>query len=89
MWVECLCGESLRLRQYVVVQVGQYRRVEAYVVLHKQYHLHSGLAYVVLNVHLVLEQLYYRHDEVGVAQPAEDIVEHRHVLVFNALGYAV
>ena len=39
-----------------------------------------------LDVHLILEQLDNRHNQVGVTQPAEDIVEHRHILVLNTLG---
>ena len=42
-----------------------------------------------LNVHLVFYQLDDRQDEVGVAQPAEDIVEGGHVLVLYAFGDAM
>ena len=38
-----------------------------------------------LDVHLVLQQLDDTHDEVRVAEPAEHVVEHRHVLVLDAL----
>ena len=36
-----------------------------------------------LDVHLVLDELYDGKDEVGIAKPAEDIVEHRQVLVLH------
>ena len=39
-----------------------------------------------VNVHLVLNQFDDRHDEVGITQPAEHVVEHRHILVLNTLG---
>ena len=42
-----------------------------------------------LDVHLVLNQLDDAHDEVGVTQPAEHIIEHRHILVLNTFGNAV
>ena len=42
-----------------------------------------------VDVHLVLKQLDDRHDEVGVAEPAEYVVEHRHILVLDALGDTV
>ena len=42
-----------------------------------------------LDVHLVLEQLDDRHDEVGVSQPTEHVVEHRHILVFYSFGDTV
>ena len=83
--VQRLGREALRLCQYVIIEVWQYGGVEAYVVLDEQNHLHTGLAYVVLNVHLVLQQFDDGHDEVRVAKPAEDVVEHRHILVLYAL----
>ena len=42
-----------------------------------------------VDVHLVLQQFDDRHDEVGIAQPAEHVVEHRHILVLDALGDTV
>ena len=42
-----------------------------------------------LDVHLVLDELDDGEDEVGVAQPAEHIVEDGHVLVLDALGDAM
>ena len=89
MGIERLGREILRLRQNVVVEIGQHRGVEADVVLDEQNHLHTGLMDVVLNVHAVLQQLDDGEDEVGVAQPAEHVVEDAHVLVLDALGDAV
>ena len=37
-----------------------------------------------VDVHLVLYEFDYREDEVCIAKPAEDIVEHREVLVLHA-----
>ncbi len=87
--VQCLGGETLTLSQNIIIKVGQHAAIEPYVVFHKQYHLHASLLYVVLDVHLVLYQLNDRKDEVGITQPAEDIVEHTHVLVLNAARDAV
>ena len=42
-----------------------------------------------LYIHLVLYQLDDAEDEVGVAQPAEHIVEYRHILILYALRDAV
>ena len=87
--VQGLGRETLRLREDIVIEVRQHRGVEADVILDEQNHLHAGLADVVVDVHLVLQQLDDGHDEVRVAEPAEDIVEDGHVLVLNALGDAV
>ena len=82
--VKCLGGETLTLRKNIIIKVGQHTAVEPDVVLYEHYHLHTRFLYVVLDVHLVLYQFYDGEDEVGVSQPAEDIVEHTHVLVLNA-----
>ena len=70
MGVQRFCREVLRLRQDVVIEVRQHRRVEADVVLDEQNHLNTGLVDVVVDVHSVLYQLDNREDEVRVAQPA-------------------
>ena len=89
MGVERLCTETLALLQNIVVQIGQNRRVEAYAVFHQQYHLHASLADVVVDVHLVFYQLDDRENEVGVAQPAEHVVEDGQVFVLHPSGNAV
>ena len=86
MGVQGLSREALRLRKDVIIQIRQYGRIEADIILDQENHLHTGLADIVIDVHLVLKQFDDRHDEVGVAKPAEDIVEHRHILVLNTLG---
>ena len=57
VWVQSLGRKVFALCEDVVIQVGEHRGVEADVVLHQQYHLHTGLFDVVLDVHLVLYQL--------------------------------
>ena len=89
MGVQCLRREVLRLCQDIVVEVRQHARIEADIVLHQQNHLHASFRHVVLDIHLVLNQFDNRQDEVRIAQPAEHIVESRHVLVLNALGDTV
>ena len=89
MGVQCFCREVLRLLQDIIIEVGKHGGVEADVVLHQEYHLHAGLLDVVLDVHLVLNQFDDREDEVGIAQPAEHIVENRQVFMLDTLGDAV
>ena len=89
MGVEGLGRELLALHEDIAVEVGQYGRIETYAVFDQKYHLHAGFGYVVLEVHLVLNQLDDRQYEVGVAEPAEHIVEHLEVFVLHALGDAV
>ena len=87
--IKGLCGESLRLGEDVIIKVRQYRGIETDIILDEQNHLHTRLLDVVLDVHLIFKQFDDRHDQVGVAKPAEDIVEHRHILVLYALGDTV
>ena len=89
MAVQGLGGDPLALNEYVAVEVGQDRAVEAHRVLHEEYHLNAGLLDVVLNVHLVLDELDDGEDKVGIAKPAEYIVEHRQVLILHAARDAV
>ena len=86
MGVESLGREVLRLGEDIVVEVRQYGAIEADVILHEQYHLHTCLLDVVLDIHLVLYQFDDREDEVGIPQPAEHIVEDGHILVLDTLG---
>ena len=86
MRVQGLGREPLRLCQDIVVEVGEHTRVEPDVILNEHNHLHAGFLDVVFDVHLVLNELDDAHDEVGVSQPAEHIVEHRHVLILNTFG---
>ena len=82
-------GEVPALREDVAVQVRQDGGIEADGVLHEQDHLHAHLADVMVDVHLVLHQLDDGQDEVGIAQPAENIVEDAQVFVLDALRDAV
>ena len=73
----------------VLVEVWQDGRIEAYVVFHEQYTFHARLLSVVLYVHLVLYQLYDGEDKVGIAQPAEHILEDAQVHVLHTPADAV
>ncbi len=73
--VKSLGSEALTLGKNVVIQVGQHRGIETYAVLNEKYHLDARLLDVVFQIHAVLDEFYYREDEVGVAEPAEDVVE--------------
>ncbi len=81
-------GELQALLEHETVEVGQYGRVETDGVLHQQYHLHAGF-HVVFQVHLVFYQLDDGEEQVGVAQPAEHVVEDGEVHVLHALPDAV
>ena len=75
MRIESLSRKSLRLGEDVIIEIRQHGGVETDVVFHKQDHLHTSLLDVVLDIHLILKQLDNRHNEVGIAQPAEHVVE--------------
>ena len=75
MGIKGLCREPLRLGKDVIIEIRQHGRIETDVVFHKQDHLHTSLLDVVFDIHLILKQLDNRHNEVGIAQPAEHVVE--------------
>ena len=84
MGIQGFGGKPLALGQDIAVEIGQHRRIETDAVFHQQNHLHTGLLDVVLQVHLVLDELDDGENQVGVAQPAEYIVEYRHVFVLHS-----
>jgi len=84
LFVEGVLQEFGVLQQDQFVEFGQVGRVEADRVLDQQNGLHAALDDILLGVHLVLDQLDDRHDQVGVAVPAEDVVESRTVLLLDA-----
>ena len=87
--VQGLSGEVLTLDEQVVIEVREDGRIEADAVLDEEDELYARLLNVVLEVHAVLDELDDGEDEVGVAEPAEDVVEDGHVLVLHAAGDAV
>ena len=89
MAVEGFLGKILALLEDIVVEVGQDGTVEAHGVFYQEYHLHACLPDIVLQVHLILNELDDGEDEVGVAQPAEYVIEDAEVFVLHSLGDAV
>ena len=89
MRVERLGREILGLCKDIIIKVREHRGVETDVILDQHNHLHTRLMDIVLDVHLVLNQLDDREYQIGIAQPAEHIVEDGHILMLNALGNAM
>ena len=87
--VEGFGGKILALLEYKFVEFRQHRGVEADAVLHEENHLHTAFLDVVIEVHFVLNEFDNREEEVGVAQPAEDVFEDAQVLVLHTRGDAV
>ena len=81
--VEGVLEEFGVLQQDQLVELGQVGRVEAYRVLDEQDGLHAAVGDVLLGVHFILDQLDDGHDQVGIAVPAEDVVEPRAILLLQ------
>jgi len=84
--VEGLGREYLRLFQHELVEVGQYRGVEAHRVFDQHDNLHARLG-VFFDVHLVFKQLDDSQQQVGISQPAEHVVDAAEVLFFESPRY--
>ena len=87
--VEGFGGKLLTLLQDELIKLGQDGGVEPNVVFDEKDELHSTLFDVVIEVHLVLEQLDDGEEQIGVAQPAEHIFEGRKIFVLDARRDAV
>ena len=81
--VEGVLEEFCVLQQDQLVELGQVGRVETYRVLDEQDGLHAAVGDVLLGVHFILDQLDDGHDQVGIAVPAEDVVEPRAILLLQ------
>lgn len=81
--VEGILEEFCVLQQDQLVELGQVGRVETYRVLDEQDGLHAAVGDVLLGVHFILDQLDDGHDQVGIAVPAEDVVEPRAILLLQ------
>ena len=55
--VECFGGEVETLLQHELIEFRQNGRVETYAVFYKKNHLHTHFLHVVLQVHLVFDEL--------------------------------
>ena len=89
MGVERLGTEILALLLEELVEVGQDGGVEADAIRYQQDELYAHRVDVVLQVHLILNQLDDGDQQVVIAQPAEDLLEGGEVFVGDALRDAV
>ena len=89
MGIQCLRSKTLALSQNITVQIRQHRRIESDRVFHEQNHLHARLLNIVLQIHAVFYQLDDREYQVGIAKPAEHVVEDTHILVLHTAGNTV
>ena len=71
------------LQQHKFVDRGQVGRVVADRVLDQQNRLHATLQNILVGIHSVLDELDDGDDQVGIAVPAEDVVESRAILLLD------
>ena len=82
--VERLFEKLSALLQHQLINCGQVGRVITDRIFDQQDRLHAHPENIVVGVHPVLDQLDDRQDQVGVAVPAEDIVNRRTVFALYA-----
>ena len=86
MRIQRFGGELLALLQYEFIEVGQDGRVETDAVFYQKNNLHADFTDIMLQIHLVFNQLDDGYQQIGVSQPTENIVERTEVFVGNAFG---
>ena len=89
MPVQGFLGEVLTLLQNIIIEVRQDGAIEADGILYKKNHLYTSLPDIMLKIHLILNQLDDGKNQVGITQPAEDIIEDAQILVLHSLGNAM
>ena len=85
--IECFGHKIARLLHHNLVKFGQVGGSIADGVLHQDDALYPDFLNVVGGIHPIFDQLNDRQQEVGVPQPAEDIVDGREVLVLQSDAY--
>ena len=83
--IERLLEELSALLENHPVELRKIGGVVPYRVLHQENALYAHLKYVIISIFQVLKQLDDSHDQVGIAVPAEHIVDSRSVLTCNPL----
>ena len=86
MPVQSLLRKVLALLQYIIIEIRQYRTIETDRIFYQENHLHACFLYVMFKIHLILYQLDDRKNKIGVAKPAEDIIEDTQVFILHTLG---
>ena len=89
MTIQGFLGEILALLQDEVVEIRQDGTIESDGILYQKNHLHTRLMNVMFQVHLVLYQLDDGKNQVGIAQPAENIIKDAQILILHSLGDAM
>ena len=86
MAVQGFLGKVLALLQDIIIEVGQDGTIETNGVFYQEYHLHTRLPDIMLQIHLILNQLDDGKNQVGISQPAENIIEDAQILVLHSFG---
>ena len=73
--VQSLGHEVFRLFKDDLVNIGEITGIEADGVLHEQDGLHADFPDVVVDVHFIFDQFDDGQQKVGIAKPAEDIID--------------
>ena len=84
MLVQGFCGKFLTLPENELVEVGQYGGIKADGIFYQHNHLYADFLNVMLQVHLVFYQLDDGHQQIGVSQPAEHILEDAQIFMLHS-----
>ena len=84
MLVQSFRSKLLALAENELVEVGQYGGIEADGIFHQHDHLYADFLNIMLQVHLVFYQLDDGHQQIGVSQPAEHILEDAQVFMLHS-----
>ena len=72
------------MQQHKFIDRGQVGRVVADRVLNQQNRLHTTLQDILVGIHSILDQLDDGDNQIGIAVPAEDVVQSRTILLLDA-----
>ena len=78
--VERFFRELFRLVKHIFIEQRQRRRIKTDGVFHQHNRLYANRPHIVFHVHFVLDQLDDGKQQIGISQPAKNIVHARNIL---------
>jgi len=87
MLIQSLGREYLRLFQYEFIKVRQNRRIETNRIFYQQDHLDTYRIYILLSIHFIFYQFDDSQQKIGIAKPAEYIIDTTEILITDPPRY--
>ena len=83
MFVQSFRGKLLTLGEDKLIKIRQDRRIETDGIFHQQDHLNANFIDIMLQIHLILDQLDDGQEQIRISQPAKYIFKYTQIFMFH------